>query len=262
MSPLVLLEQVVVDLGAGPVLGPLDLSLEAGAFLGLIGPPGSGKTLLLKVIAGLMPPTSGRVQVLGEPLASARGEASEGGAHRRRLRALRRRIGMVFQNNALFDSRTIGENVSFPLRGRASSAVQLSEAEIAARVEASLEAVGLRGAAGLFPHELSGGMQKRAGIARATVFDPEVRLYDEPTAGLDPVTSARILQLIEAIHARGPGVSIIISNEIDSLLAVVPDVLMLLHGRAIYSGPRVMLDTAAAPELARRFVAGDIRARL
>lgn len=259
------LQGVVVELDGERVLGPVSLVLEQGALLGLIGPPGSGKSLLLKVIAGLVRPSTGAVRVLGEDL----GKLSE-----ERLRRLRRSIGMVFQNNALFDSRTIFENVAFPLRR---SDRGYSEDQLRARVTERLAGVGLTKSEALYPHELSGGMQKRAGIARATADDPPVRLYDEPTAGLDPVTSARILSLVTAIHARVPGVSIIISNEMDTLLPVVPRLVMMNRGGIVYDGPKARLMGVAeaggeAPgrpggsteplELARRFVAGDVSVEL
>jgi phospholipid/cholesterol/gamma-HCH transport system ATP-binding protein len=236
------LEAVTVAFEGTTVLGPLDLALEAGALVGLVGPPGSGKSLMLKLIAGLVSPTTGRVRVLGE---DPRGPDSPA----------RSAIGMVFQNNALFDSRTIFENVAFPLRR---SAAPWSEGALAARVRERLREVGLASSEELLPHELSGGMQKRAGIARATAADPVVRLYDEPTAGLDPVTSARILTLITALHDRAPGVSIVISNEMDSMLRFVPRVLMLHRGQVVFDGPRRALDDGTAPELARRFTAGDL----
>lgn len=248
------LKGVSVAFEGAEVLGPLDLELEAGAFLGLIGPPASGKSLLLKVIAGLVRPTTGTVRVLGAAIESADPVP---------LRDVQRKIGMVFQNNALFDSRTIFENVAFPLRRRAWDAagqVPLGEDEVRRRVTASLAGVGLAGTEDRYPHELSGGMQKRAGIARATVFEPRIRLFDEPTAGLDPVTSARILALIRSIHflSPGQGVSIIISNDVDTMLPVVPRVVMLHRGRVVFDGPRADLDTDRAPSFARRFVRGDV----
>lgn len=234
MTASVALSKVEVIFDGATVLGPLDLSFGTGSFIGLIGPPASGKSVLLKVIASLIAPARGKVEMVG-------------------------RIGMVFQNNALFDSRTLFENVAFPLRRSASPP---AEDELSARVLARIKDVGLSGSEQKLPHELSGGMQKRAGIARATVADPEIRLYDEPTAGLDPVTSARILGLIAGLHHKLGGVSVVISNEMDTLLKTVPRVVMLHHGAIVFDGPRADVDAATAPELARRFVLGDINAPL
>lgn len=228
----------------GPlVLRGVDLSLERGALVGLIGPPSSGKSVLLKVLAGLLRPQRGEVRVDGLDLASAADSA---------LRSARKGIGMVFQNNALFDSLTVFDNVAFPLR-RADQPPD--EEEISRRVLARLAEVGLQGAGALFPHELSGGMQKRAGIARATVAAPRVRLFDDPTAGLDPVTSARILALITAIHGADPGgVTVVVSNEMDPLLAAVPRLLMLRDGALIFDDRVDAL--GRAPEVAA-FVRGE-----
>jgi phospholipid/cholesterol/gamma-HCH transport system ATP-binding protein len=240
---------VCVAFDSETVLGPIDVAFGADSFVGLIGPPGSGKSIILKVIAGLVRASAGSARILGQDV----GMLDEAG-----WRELRRRIGMVFQNNALFDSKTIGENVAFALRRRGIA----DESLIREVVERSLSRVGLAGTEHLYPHELSGGMQKRAGIARATAFDPEICLYDEPTAGLDPVTSARILELIRTNQATRKGVSIVISNEMDSMLSVVPRVIMVHRGRVVFDGPRADLDTGRAPDLARRFVAGDLEAPL
>lgn len=225
-----------------PVLSGIDLSFEPGALVGLIGPPGSGKSVLLKVIAGLLRPRSGAVHTAGVDLAHTREKG---------LRSLRKRIGMVFQNNALFDSLTIFDNVAFPLR-RADEPPP--EEEIATRVRQRLREVGLSGSEALLPHELSGGMQKRAGIARATVASPLIRLYDEPTAGLDPVTSARILRLITELHG-GQGVSLVVSNEMDTLLRAVPRLVMLYRGGVAYDGPAAQAEQHSP---SREFVRGDV----
>ncbi len=223
---MITLEQLEVSFeGEESCVGPLDLSFSTGSLAALIGPPGCGKSVLFKVIAGLVEPARGKVSVTGK-------------------------VGMVFQNNALFDSRSLFENVAFPLR-RASSPPPAEELDT--RVRARIAEVGLKGSEHKLPHELSGGMQKRAGIARATVADPEIRLYDEPTAGLDPVTSARILALIAELHQKLSGVSIIISNEMDTLLPLVPRIVMLHRGKIEYDGPREQMS-----DLARRFTAGDV----
>jgi phospholipid/cholesterol/gamma-HCH transport system ATP-binding protein len=243
---------VVLGLGGEPVLRGVDFTLEPGAMVALIGPPGVGKTVVLKIIAGLLRPNAGEVFVDGQDFASL---------PELRLSELRRSIGMVFQNNALFDSRTIFENVAFPLRR---SLDPPPEAEIQERVRKRLADVGLSGSEALFPHELSGGMQKRAGIARATVFGPKIRLYDEPTAGLDPVTSARILALIRKLHEDDPGgVTVVVSNEMDTLLRSVPRVLMLFRGELAFDGPVADLAVeGSAPVLVRQFVSGAVEAEL
>ncbi len=229
--------------GGALALAGLDLVLEPGALLGLIGPPSSGKSVLLKLIAGLVPPTSGTAHVTGLDLARARP------AERRQLQ---KSVGMLFQNTALFDSLTVLDNVAFPLRRLDAPP---PEAEILARATARLAEVGLGHAHQRFPHELSGGMQKRCGIARATVAEPRIRLFDEPTAGLDPVTSARILALITGLHARDPsGVTLIVSNEMDTLLAAVPRLLVLDAGALTWDGPTARLDQA--PAAVRGFVTG------
>jgi len=230
--------------GGPPVLDALDLLLEPGALVGLIGPPSSGKSVLLKLIAGLVRPTAGAASVHGMDL--VHGTPAQ-------RRELWRNIGMLFQNTALFDSLTVLDNVCFPLRRQQQPP---PEEQVLRRARARLEEVGLGHALARFPHELSGGMQKRAGIARATVAGPRLRLFDEPTAGLDPVTSARILRLITQLHQSDPtGVTLIVSNEMDTLLAAVPRLVVLDAGRVQWDGaPR---ELHAAPAAVRGFVTGE-----
>lgn len=269
MAPVVELARASVRFEGGALaLDRLDLVLEPGALVGLIGPPSSGKSVLLKVIAGLVRPVSGALRGRGDDRegSRARGEAPTASpAVARALdtdlfstdpssrRELQRHVGMLFQNNALFDSLTVLDNVAFPLRRQATPP---PEDDILARARARLVEVGLGHAFDRFPHELSGGMQKRCGIARATVAEPRLRLFDEPTAGLDPVTCARILALITGIHARQPsGVTLIVSNEMDSLLAAVPRLVVLDAGRLLWDGPTAQLSTA--PAAVRGFVSGE-----
>ncbi|MFO0723658.1 MAG: ATP-binding cassette domain-containing protein [Myxococcota bacterium] len=242
------LEGIAVGFDQRMVLEDLSLRFEPGALVGLIGPPSSGKSLLLKIIAGLVRPTRGQVWIHDTDLATAKPKS---------LAHVQKGIGMLFQNNALFDSKTLFENVAFPLR-RAESPP--SEAEIDRAVRERIADVGLAKSIELFPHALSGGMQKRAGIARATIGSPEVRLFDEPTAGLDPVTSARILRLIVSLHARDArgGVTLIVSNEMDKLLEVVPRTVMLHQGRVAYDGPTAAVRAPSAPAAVRAFVEGDV----
>jgi phospholipid/cholesterol/gamma-HCH transport system ATP-binding protein len=239
-----------LELGFGdapPVLAGLQVTLAAGAAVGIIGAPSTGKSVLLKAIAGLVPPRGGRLVIDGVDLARADATAQ---------RAHRKKVGMLFQNTALFDSLTIFENVAFPLR-RATPPPP--EDELTRRVQAALDAVGLPKAGPLMPHALSGGMQKRAGIARATVARPRVRLFDEPTAGLDPVTAARILVLINTLHAQDPdGVTLVVSNEMDSLLAAFPRIWMLAGGGLHYDGASADLVARRAPRDVLAFVRGEL----
>ena len=171
--------------GRHDVLAGVSLDLAPGARLGLIGPAASGKTVLCKLVCGLEQPDRGSVEVLGESLAGKR-EAELG--------AVRRRIGMLFQSPALFDFLSVADNVAFPLEQRGG----LPREAIAARVTERLRAVGLAGSEAKLTAELSGGMKKRVGIARATIAAPELVLYDEPTAGLDPVTTSKVYDLLRA----------------------------------------------------------------
>ncbi|OFX14465.1 MAG: ABC transporter ATP-binding protein, partial [Armatimonadetes bacterium RBG_16_58_9] len=165
------------------ILRRLDLNVEKGETVAVMGMSGAGKSTLLKCIAGLLSPTGGQLLIDGTDIARM-GE--------RRLEIVRRRIGMVFQYAALFDSLNVYQNVSFGLRRHS----KLTEHELSEVVRARLSMVGLPRTEHLMPSELSGGMQKRVGLARALAMDPDIVLYDEPTAGLDPITSATIAEMI------------------------------------------------------------------
>ena len=223
---------------AAPLFRGLDVQLSPGEIVGLIGPPSSGKTVLLKILAGLIDPSAGEVSIEGQSFTGL-GEAAR--------YKIRRKVGMVFQNNALFDFLDIAGNVAFPLR-------QLGEAS-AARVAERLRDVDLEHAARQFPHELSGGMKKRASMARATITRPPICFYDEPTAGLDPVTAARIYALIQRFAREDGAAALIISNELDTLLPVCDRVIMLHQGMLIFSGTPAELAVATQPAV-RQFVSG------
>lgn len=229
-----------------PLFDALDFRLQAGEIIGLIGPPESGKSVLLKLISGLLDPQQGDVFVQGTKL----GPLSEAQRY-----AERRHIGMVFQNNALFDSLTVYDNVAFPLRALGRFGQAPDAATIDARVRARLDEVGLSHALQSYPHELSGGMKKRAGIARATITQPRFCFYDEPTAGLDPVTSAKIYALIRGFTERDGAGALVISNELDTLLPVCNRVVMLFDGKIVYSGAPDGLPQAAHPAV-RQFATG------
>lgn len=205
------------------LLRQVSLSLAPGEIVGLIGPPASGKSSILKLLAGLVSANAGTVRVMGEEM----GRLNESERF-----SLRRHIGMVFQNNALFDSMTVTDNVAFPLRMRG-----VGESEIADAVTARLADVGLQHAAMKFPNQISGGMKKRVSVARATITRPPLCFYDEPTAGLDPVTAAKIYALIRRFAEADGAAALIISNELDTLLPACQRVMMLYQGQVIFSGP-------------------------
>lgn len=231
---------LTLDLDGRRVLDGVTLSLRPRELVGLIGPPEAGKTVLLKTLAGLLLPTAGELVFRGEPV-------DLGGD----LRSLRLRIGMAFQNDALFDSLTVFDNVAFPLRRR-----RLPEPVVRERVTSRLADVGLDAAADKLPADVSGGMRKRVGIARATVIDPEIALFDDPVAGLDPLTGGRILELIVAMTERLGMATVVVTNDLPVLLPICASVVMMRGGRIIYEGTPSGLTTAPDPAV-RQFVTGS-----
>ena len=206
-----------------PVLRGVNLVVPPGCLYGLIGPAGSGKTVLLKIITGLLRPDHGRVSVFGNDL----GQLDELGIHE-----LRKRIGMQFQNNALFDYMTVAENIAFPLR----RLTNFGEDEIAQRVAERLSVVSLPGFQDRLPAGLSGGQKRRVGVARATVTSASIVIYDEPAAGLDPVTSQKIFDLLRKEQRASKSTAVMVSSDLDRLLPVTDRVGMMYRGRLIFDG--------------------------
>jgi phospholipid/cholesterol/gamma-HCH transport system ATP-binding protein len=204
--------------GDRQLFADLSLSLRRGETLTILGASGSGKSVLLKTIIGLVEVDSGAVLIDGEDLVPLT-EAARA--------PFRRRVSMLFQGGALFDSLTVADNVAFPLRrqGRA------GEAEVAGRVAESLALVDLPATGPMMPAELSGGMKKRVALARAIVTDPEVILYDEPTTGLDPVNTRRIDDLIRSVQRRLGVTSIVVTHDLPSAFLVSDRMAMLAGGR-------------------------------
>lgn len=201
------------------VLRNVDLQLYNGENLVVLGRSGTGKSVLIKLISGLLKPDSGNIHVLGETV----NELSE-----KELRALRLRIGFSFQNSALYDSMTVRENLEFPL---VRNKRNLTRAEINREVEDVLDGVGLLRAINQMPSELSGGQRKRIGIARTLILRPDIMMYDEPTAGLDPITCLDINSLINEVQERYKTSSIIITHDLACAKMVGDRVAMLLDGR-------------------------------
>ena len=199
------------------VLKGISFEVGKGQVFALVGGSGGGKSVLLKHVAGLMKPDRGRVMVDGKEVS---------GSGRKSLRAFRERLGFLFQGGALFDSMSVFENVAFPLKEKS----KLSRNLIREKVLSELENVGLSGSENRYPSQISGGMVKRAALARALVGDPEIMLFDEPTTGLDPVTGQSILKLIDSCRRRLSFTGIIVTHEIPKVLAIVDRVVMLHEG--------------------------------
>lgn len=235
-------DDVSVAFGDKQVLSGVSFEVPEGCVFALIGPGASGKSVLLKTLAGLVRPARGRVRVRGAELTSM-DEAS--------LAEVRRSIGMLFQNYALFDYMTVGENIAFPLR----RLFDLKEEEIAARVADRLERMALPGFEDRAVGGLSGGQKKRVGVARATVARPPILLYDEPTAGLDPVTSQKIYDLIREDQRSQGTTNVVISSDVNGLLTIADRVAMLHRGRLIFEGTVEEARASTIPEV-HQFVHG------
>ena len=220
----------------------IDLAIRPGDTYTILGGSGSGKSVCLKHMIGLLRPDSGRVSIFGRDVT----ELAE-----RDWVEVRKECGMVFQGAALFDSLSVYENVAYPLREH----WQSGEGEIRDRVRACLEAVGLAGIDAMMPAELSGGMRKRVGVARAIALEPRIVLYDEPTAGLDPVTSQKIYDLIRDEQRSQQTTCMVISSDVSGVLSIADRVGMLHEGELVFDGTA---DEARASEqpLVRQFVHG------
>ncbi len=220
--------------GDSCVLDRIDFSLRAGEVVGLIGPGGAGKSVFVKLCCGLMDADDGEIILLGEDLKLV-------GAKERQH--LRERVGLVFQNYALFDFMTVGDNVAFPMRQRGGFSV----AEIDAKVQERLSEVDLPLVRALMPNELSGGMKKRVGLARANINDPELIFFDDPTAGLDPVTSSKIFNLIRHTQTQRNSTCLVISHDIDRMRPVVDRYVLLYECRVHWTGTQAQAMASQDP---------------
>lgn len=207
------------------VLDDVSLRVEEGRQLALIGPGGAGKTLLLKIITGLVDPEGGAVEVDGNDMLAL---------NEIELARVRNGMGMLFQNYALFDFMNVEENIAFPLRQRG----ELGDEEIRDKVAELLEKVDLPGVQQKFPNELSGGMKKRVTFARAVIHDPPILFYDDPTAGLDPVTSGKIFRLLEQRRSEKGTTSIVITHDILGVRDICDDFAVMNHGKLVFRGTR------------------------
>lgn len=240
---LIRFDNVVKKFGGVSVLDGLTFSVEKGEVFCIVGPSGTGKSVTLKHIVRLLTAASGTVSVDGTDVAGC-----EGGE----LAELRRRIGYLFQGGALLAWKTVAENVALPLE----ECTSLSDAEIAVRVEKALAAVELSAAADKYPAEISGGMQKRAGLARAIVRETDIVLYDEPTSGLDPVTARTIHRLIRTLNEERGITSMVVTHDLTGACSFADRILMLKEGRVLLAASPEEFMASRIPEV-REFVSAS-----
>lgn len=217
------IEKLYKEFDGNIIFNDISLDIKKGEIMALIGRSGTGKSVLLKHLVGLLKPDRGRVFLNGKDI-------SRVGS--RELMRLRDRLGFLFQGGALFDSMTVFDNVAFPLREK----TELKENDIREKVLKELDLVGLSGSEERYPAQLSGGMTKRAALARGLVWEPEIMFFDEPTTGLDPIISNAIMNLIRDLHKRLEFTGIIVTHEIPKVFDIVDRVTMLHEGDIVITG--------------------------
>ena len=222
-EPMIKIRQLKIAFGDKIVLNDLDLDVYEGETLAAIGPSGTGKSTVIKVLTGLLPPTSGSVVIDGQETSGYSEEEWDG---------LRRRMGVVFQYSALFDFLSVGENVAFGLRRY----FKLSEEEIQERVAQLLDLVGMPDTQKMLPSELSGGMKKRVALSRALAMEPRIVLYDEPTSGLDPVMTMTISRLIRKTQEQLGLTSVLVTHDMESAFFAADRIAMLDKGKIVQIG--------------------------
>ncbi len=239
-TPDIRLEGLTIGYGSVAVVSGIDVTLPGGKISVILGGSGCGKSTLLKHILMLQPPLGGRISVGQHDLTKL---------DRRGMHCLRQRMGVLFQDGALLGSLTLGDNVALPLREH----TRLNEKDVRERVLAKLGLVGLAEFYDYYPNELSGGMRKRAGLARAMVMDPPLLFCDEPTSGLDPVTAAELDQLLLELKGRFDMTMVVVSHDLDSMHTIADHVVVLGEGRVLFNGGLEELK-ATQDEYLRRFL--------
>jgi phospholipid/cholesterol/gamma-HCH transport system ATP-binding protein len=241
-SPIVEIRNLGYAVNGRPIFSGLDVDIAPGRVTAIMGPSGTGKTTLLRLITGQVRADSWSIQVAGEDMRTI---------SRAQLYALRRRMGMLFQNGALLTDLDVFENVAFPLREH----TDLPERLIRELVLIKLQAVGLRGAHELMPAELSGGMSRRVALARAIVMDPQILIYDEPFVGLDPISMGVILRLIRRLNDALGLTSIVVSHDVHQISTVADTVYLLSGGKVVAHGTPQELQTYPS-DIVRQFIGG------
>lgn len=236
------LRQLNITFGTHTVLDNIDLDVYKGETLAVLGPSGTGKSTVLRSMIGLLEPNGGQIFIQGEDVSGL----DEDGWNR-----LRMKMGMVFQYSALFDFLTVGENVAFGLRQHTDK----SDEEIQGIVTQMLDLVGLPGTQDLYPAELSGGMKKRVGLARAIAVNPEIVLYDEPTAGLDPIMSRNISRLIKKTQEQLHVTSVLVTHDMQSAFYAADRVAMLYEGHIVAIGTAEEMKNSTDP-IVKAFIEG------
>ncbi|MFH1791269.1 MAG: ABC transporter ATP-binding protein [Candidatus Omnitrophota bacterium] len=229
--------------GDREILKGIDLEVYKGETFVIMGGSGCGKSTLLRHLIGALRPDAGKVYVLGRDIATLKEDAMD---------EVRKKIGMSYQGSALFDSMTVGENVSLPLREH----TKLDEGVINIMVKMKLELVGLRGFENLMPSQLSGGMKKRVGFARAAAMDPEIVFYDEPTAGLDPIVTAVMDKLITDLSAALSVTSVVVTHDMHSVFRIADRIAMLYEGKVVEIGTKDEIQKSENPYV-RQFISGS-----
>lgn len=242
-EPIIKVENLIKTFGDRIVLNGIDLEIKKGETFVIMGGSGCGKSTLLRHMIGSVKPDSGRVHLLGKDITDLPEDEMD---------KIKKRIGMSFQGSALFDSMTVGENVSLPLREH----TKLQESVINIVIQMKLELVGLRGFEDLMPSQLSGGMKKRVGLARAIAMDPEVVFYDEPTAGLDPIVAAVIDKLILDLSKKLNITSIVVTHDMGSVFRIADRIAMLYEGKVIEVGTKEEIKNSKN-EMVQQFVTGN-----
>ena len=228
-EPIIQTKELVKKFGTQTVLSGVNLEVMQGETMVVMGGSGCGKSTILRMMVGSFPPTSGTVELFGQDVNQLDEES---------LNQTRKKFGILFQSGALFNSMTIADNVSLPLHEH----TDLDTNIIDIQVKIKLELVGLREHANKYPSQISGGMKKRAGLARALALDPQILFYDEPSAGLDPVTSAEIDQLMLDLTKKLGVTSVVVTHEMDSAFTIADRMCMLDKGRVLRVGTREEFD--------------------